>query len=60
MAFEQANGTEADAAKVQGMMPIVERRQHIDKETGQVIEGMSPLPVLLCCSLLLQIYGCLV
>ena len=22
-AFEQANGTEADAAKVQGMMPIV-------------------------------------
>jgi len=39
-AFEQANGTETDVAKVQGMMPIVGRKQHVDKETGQVVEGM--------------------
>lgn len=38
-AFEEANGTEADVAKVQGMMPIVGRKQHVDKETGQVVEG---------------------
>ncbi|KAI6037551.1 hypothetical protein EDC04DRAFT_2701994 [Pisolithus marmoratus] len=37
-AYEQANGTEADVAKVQGMMPIVGRKQHVDKETGQVVE----------------------
>ncbi|KAN0091262.1 hypothetical protein V8E55_004828 [Tylopilus felleus] len=37
-AFEEANGTEADVAKVQGMMPIVGRKQHVDKETGQVVE----------------------
>lgn len=38
-AFEEANGTEADVAKVQSMMPIVGRKQHVDKETGQVVEG---------------------
>lgn len=38
-AFEEASGTEADVAKVQGMMPIVGRKQHVDKETGQVVEG---------------------
>lgn len=38
-AFEEANGTEGDIAKVQGMMPIVGRKQHVDKETGQVVEG---------------------
>ena len=26
-------------AKVQGMMPIVGRKQHVDTETGQVVEG---------------------
>jgi crooked neck len=26
-------------AKVQGMMPIVGRKQHVDKETGQAVEG---------------------
>ncbi|KAH7889112.1 hypothetical protein F5I97DRAFT_1803327 [Phlebopus sp. FC_14] len=36
--YEQANGTDADVAKVQGMMPIVGRKQHVDKETGQVVE----------------------
>ncbi|KAF9237550.1 hypothetical protein BU15DRAFT_32362, partial [Melanogaster broomeanus] len=38
-AYEEANGTQADVAKVQGMMPIVGRIQHVDKETGQVVEG---------------------
>ncbi|KAF9237552.1 hypothetical protein BU15DRAFT_88704 [Melanogaster broomeanus] len=37
-AYEEANGTQADVAKVQGMMPIVGRKQHVDKETGQVVE----------------------
>jgi crooked neck len=37
-AYEETNGTEADVAKVQGMMPIVGRKQHVDKETGQVVE----------------------
>jgi len=36
--FEQDHGTEDDVAKVQGMMPIVGRKQHVDKETGQVVE----------------------
>lgn len=33
------HGSESDVAKVQGMMPIVGRKQHVDKETGQVVEG---------------------
>ncbi|KAH7906822.1 hypothetical protein BJ138DRAFT_1129627 [Hygrophoropsis aurantiaca] len=37
-AFEQEHGSESDVAKVQGMMPIVGRKQHVDKETGQVVE----------------------
>ncbi|KIJ18606.1 hypothetical protein PAXINDRAFT_128870 [Paxillus involutus ATCC 200175] len=37
-AYEEANGSEADVAKVQSMMPIVGRKQHVDKETGQVVE----------------------
>ncbi|EIW83475.1 TPR-like protein [Coniophora puteana RWD-64-598 SS2] len=36
--FEQNNGSDADVAKVQGMMPIVGRKQHVDQETGQVVE----------------------
>ncbi|KZP34440.1 protein prenylyltransferase [Athelia psychrophila] len=36
--FEQEHGTEEHVAKVQGMMPIVGRKQHVDKETGQVVE----------------------
>lgn len=27
-------------SRVQGMMPIVGRKQHVDRETGQVVEGM--------------------
>ena len=38
-AFEQVHGSDSDVAKVQGMMPIVGRKQHVDKETGQVVEG---------------------
>lgn len=38
-AFEEMNGNETDVAKVQDMMPIVGRKQHVDKETGQVVEG---------------------
>ncbi|KAG9316732.1 hypothetical protein JVU11DRAFT_2792 [Chiua virens] len=37
-AFEEVNGTEADMAKVKNMLPIVGRKQHVDKETGQVVE----------------------
>lgn len=37
--LEQDHGTEDDVAKVQTMMPIVGRKQHVDKETGQVVEG---------------------
>jgi len=36
--FEQDHGTEDDVGKVQGMMPIVVKKQHIDQETGQVVE----------------------
>lgn len=37
--FEQNHGDESGVAKVQGMMPIVGRKQHVDQETGQVVEG---------------------
>ncbi|KAG2747056.1 TPR-like protein [Suillus brevipes Sb2] len=37
-AFEQERGSESDVAKVEGMMPIIGRKQHVDKETGQVVE----------------------
>ncbi|OJA11562.1 hypothetical protein AZE42_07106 [Rhizopogon vesiculosus] len=43
-AFEQVHGSESDVAKVQGMMPIVGRKQHVDKETGQVVEGQRSTP----------------
>jgi len=36
--LEQDYGAEDDVAKVQAMMPIVGRKQHVDKETGQVVE----------------------
>ncbi|KAJ6623458.1 hypothetical protein B0H10DRAFT_2162458 [Mycena sp. CBHHK59/15] len=36
--FEEANGSTDDVAKVQGMMPIVSKRRHVDKETGQTVE----------------------
>lgn len=38
-AFEETNGTPEDVAKVQGMMPIVSKRRHVDQETGQTVEG---------------------
>jgi crooked neck len=39
--FEESNGTEEDVKRVQGMMPIVAKRRHVDEETGQVVEGKS-------------------
>ncbi|KIY53264.1 protein prenylyltransferase [Fistulina hepatica ATCC 64428] len=36
--FEETHGTPADVAKVQGMMPIVSKRRHVDQETGQTVE----------------------
>ncbi|KAJ7063425.1 pre-mRNA-splicing factor CLF1 [Mycena amicta] len=36
--FEQSHGSEDDVAKVQGMMPIVSKRRHVDPETGQTVE----------------------
>lgn len=37
--FEEKHGTSDDIAKVQGMMPIVSKKRHVDEETGQVVEG---------------------
>jgi hypothetical protein len=42
--FEQDHGTEDDVAKVQGMMPIFGRKEHVDQETGQVVQGKHPQP----------------
>lgn len=39
--FEESHGSADDVAKVQGMMPIVSKRRHVDTETGQTVEGMS-------------------
>ncbi|KAF7294814.1 Pre-mRNA splicing factor [Mycena indigotica] len=36
--FEESHGSEEDVAKVQGMMPIVSKRRHVDPETGQTVE----------------------
>ncbi|EIN14434.1 protein prenylyltransferase [Punctularia strigosozonata HHB-11173 SS5] len=36
--FEENNGTPDDVTKVQGLMPIVSKRRHVDEETGQVVE----------------------
>ncbi|KAG6892802.1 hypothetical protein C0993_002891, partial [Termitomyces sp. T159_Od127] len=36
--FEQMHGTEADMAKVDGMMPISTKRRHVDPETGETVE----------------------
>ncbi|OBZ66505.1 Pre-mRNA-splicing factor CLF1 [Grifola frondosa] len=36
--FEENHGTAEDVAKVQGMMPIVSKKRHVDEETGQVVE----------------------
>jgi hypothetical protein len=37
--FEESHGTADDIAKVQGMMPVVSKRRHVDQETGQTVEG---------------------
>jgi crooked neck len=39
--FEENNGSEADVKKVEGMMPIVGRKRHLDQESGQMVEGTS-------------------
>ncbi|KAJ7632762.1 hypothetical protein FB45DRAFT_791979 [Roridomyces roridus] len=36
--FEESHGTAAEVEKVQGMMPIVSKRRHVDAETGQTVE----------------------
>ncbi|KAJ7219422.1 pre-mRNA-splicing factor CLF1 [Mycena pura] len=36
--FEESHGSADDVAKVQGMMPIVSKRRHVDAETGQTVE----------------------
>ncbi|THH23280.1 hypothetical protein EUX98_g7900 [Antrodiella citrinella] len=36
--FEEKNGSEDDAAKVQAMFPIVSRKRRVDEETGQAVE----------------------
>lgn len=33
------NGSPDDVAKVQGMMPIVGKKRHVDPETGEQVEG---------------------
>jgi crooked neck len=39
--FEQNYGTEDTVAKVQAMMPFAAKKQIVDPETGQAVEGMS-------------------
>ena len=46
---EQNNGSPEDVKKVEGMMPIVTKKRHVDQETGQMVEGLSAL---FTCSLL--------
>ncbi|KAF9077362.1 TPR-like protein [Rhodocollybia butyracea] len=36
--FEETHGTADDVAKVQGMMPVVTKKRHVDQETGQMVE----------------------
>ncbi|RXW11597.1 hypothetical protein EST38_g14258, partial [Candolleomyces aberdarensis] len=36
--FEENSGSETDVKKVEGMMPIVGRKRHLDQETGQMVE----------------------
>ncbi|KAJ6525605.1 hypothetical protein B0H19DRAFT_1007731 [Mycena capillaripes] len=36
--FEQSHGSADDVAKVQGMVPVVTKRRHVDTETGQTVE----------------------
>ncbi len=48
--FEETHGTAEDVRKVQGMMPIVSKKRHVDQETGQMVEGSCPI-VFLCQSL---------
>jgi crooked neck len=38
--FEQNNGSPEDVKKVEGMMPIVTKKRHVDQETGQMVEGL--------------------
>jgi len=36
--FEQTSGSPEDVKKVEGMMPIVTKKRHVDQETGQMVE----------------------
>ncbi|KDR79905.1 hypothetical protein GALMADRAFT_62351 [Galerina marginata CBS 339.88] len=36
--FEQNNGSPEEVKKVEGMMPIVTKKRHVDQETGQMVE----------------------
>lgn len=36
--FEAGHGSAQDVAKVEGMMPIVSKKRHVDQETGQTVE----------------------
>jgi crooked neck len=38
--FEASHGSAQDVAKVEGMMPIVSKKRHVDQETGQTVEGL--------------------
>jgi hypothetical protein len=40
-AFEETHGTEDNVAKVQGLMAIVSKWQHVNQETGQTVEGIN-------------------
>lgn len=51
--FEEQHGSQEDVKKVQGMMPIVAKRRHVDEDTGQVVEGMSHMGFFDCCVYLL-------
>ena len=40
-AFEQNKGSPEDVKKVEGMIPIVTKKRHVDQEKGQMVEGLS-------------------
>lgn len=42
--FEQERGSASDVAKVEGMMPIIGRKQRVDQETGHAVEGQRSTP----------------
>ena len=41
--LEVERGTEDDVKKVEAMMPIQGKRRYVDEETGQLVEGNTPL-----------------